>query len=199
MAEAKDSSTIVPSKSSSVPTLTSQQQQQQQQRTTHFMAQDIFRILPTLLSAAAIAVMVTNSQTVFIFSLPLQAHFYYSPSFKFFVAANGVVVAMSFLTLTLNFLFKHQPSPRYLFFLLFHDITMTMLLIAGCAAATAIGYVGQYGEDHVGWQPICDHVRKFCTTNLVSLLLSYFSFIAYFGLTIISAYKLCLFSSTTKT
>jgi len=67
---------------------------------------------------------------------------------------------------------------------------MMVLLIAGCAAATAIGYVGQFGEDHVGWQPICDHVRKFCTTNLVSLLLSYFAFISYFGITLLSAYKI---------
>lgn len=71
---------------------------------------------------------------------------------------------------------------------------MTVLLIAGCAAASAIGYVGQFGEEHVGWQPICDHVQKFCKTNLVSLLLSYFAFITYFGLTILSAYK-CVSSS----
>ncbi|KAH1204947.1 CASP-like protein 1F2 [Glycine max] len=131
------------------------------------MAQDILRIIPTLLSAASIAVMVTNNQTVLIFAIRFQAHFYYSPSFKFFVAANGVVVALSLLTLVLNFLMK-----------------------PGCAAATAIGYVGQFGEDHVGWQPICDHVRKFCTTNLVSLLLSYFAFISYFGITLLSAYKI---------
>ncbi|KAG4938307.1 hypothetical protein AAZX31_16G048100 [Glycine max] len=154
------------------------------------MAQDILRIIPTLLSAASIAVMVTNNQTVLIFAIRFQAHFYYSPSFKFFVAANGVVVALSLLTLVLNFLMKRQASPRYHFFLFLHDIVMMVLLIAGCAAATAIGYVGQFGEDHVGWQPICDHVRKFCTTNLVSLLLSYFAFISYFGITLLSAYKI---------
>ncbi|KAG4951177.1 hypothetical protein JHK85_045044 [Glycine max] len=79
------------------------------------------------------------------------------------------------------------PSPLLLLTLL---QVMMVLLIAGCAAATAIGYVGQFGEDHVGWQPICDHVRKFCTTNLVSLLLSYFAFISYFGITLLSAYKI---------
>ncbi|XP_028206099.1 CASP-like protein 1F2 isoform X2 [Glycine soja] len=86
------------------------------------MAQDILRIIPTLLSAASIAVMVTNNQTVLIFAIRFQAHFYYSPSFKFFVAANGVVVALSLLTLVLNFLMKRQASPRYHFFLFLHDI-----------------------------------------------------------------------------
>lgn len=66
---------------------------------------------------------------------------------------------------------------------------MTLLLISGCGAATAVGYVGKYGEDHMGWSAICDHVNKFCKTNLASLLLSYFSFFAYLGLTILTAYK----------
>uniref|UniRef100_A0A0R0EK64 CASP-like protein n=1 Tax=Glycine max TaxID=3847 RepID=A0A0R0EK64_SOYBN len=171
MADAKDSS-IVDSKSSPTSTLTSSASQQQHRIIrTFLMAQDILRILPTLLSAASIAVMVTNNQTVLIFAIRFQAHFYYSPSFKFFVAANGVVVAMSLLTIILNFLMKHQASPIYHFFLFLHDIVMTVLLIAGCAAATAIGYVGKFGEEHVGWQPICDHVRKFCTTNLYKFVM----------------------------
>nr|KYP55894.1 UPF0497 membrane protein 7 [Cajanus cajan] len=161
------------------------------------MAQDILRILAALLSAASIAVMVTNTQTVFIFTLRFEAHFYYQPTLKFFVAANGVVAALSLLTLILNLLLKRQPSRGYHFFLFLHDLAMTVLLIAGCAAATAIGYVGQFGEEHVGWQPICDHVHKFCRTNLVSLLLSYFSFFAYFALTLLSPFK-CPFSSSPK-
>ncbi|TKY63007.1 CASP protein 1F2 [Spatholobus suberectus] len=188
MADAKDSS-MVDSKSKSSPTSASQQHR------AFLMAQDILRILPTLLSAASVAVMVTNNQTVLIFGIRFEAHFYYSPAFKFFVAANGVVAALSLLTLIMNFLLKQQASQRCQFFLFLHDIVMTVLLIAGCAAATAIGYVGQFGEEHVGWQPICDHVRKFCRTNLVSLLLSYFAFVAYFGLTVISAYR-CVSSAS---
>ncbi|RDX96143.1 CASP-like protein 1F2, partial [Mucuna pruriens] len=183
MADAKDSSSL-DFKSPPTPTLTSS--------TNFLMAHNILRILPTLLSAASIAVMVTNNQTVLIFALRFQAHFYYSPSLKFFVAANAVVAVSSLLMLIINFLLKHHSSQNYRFLLFLHDMVMTVLLIAGCAAASAIGYVGQFGEDHVGWQPICDHVRKFCKTNLVSLLLSYFAFFAYLGLTILSAYK-CVF------
>ncbi|XP_014497483.1 CASP-like protein 1F2 [Vigna radiata var. radiata] len=192
MADAKDSS-ILNSKSS-----TTISQQQQRKTTKILMAQNILRLLPTLLSAASVAITVTNSQTVFIFALRFEAHFYYSPSLKFFVAANSVVAAISFLTLIANCLIKRQPSPKYNFFILLHDMVMTVVLIAGCAAATSIGYVGQFGEKHVGWQPICDHVTKFCRRNLVSLLLSYFAFIAYFAVTILSAY-ISLFSSPNKT
>ncbi|KAL2320360.1 hypothetical protein Fmac_029329 [Flemingia macrophylla] len=161
-----------------------------QHRTLLIIAQDILRILAALLSAASIAVMVTNNQTVFLFAIPFEAHFYYQPTLKFFVAANGVVASFSLLTLIMNLLLlKRQPSPTFHFFVFVHDIVLTVLLIAGCAAATAIGYVGQYGEDHVGWQPICDHLRKFCRTNLVSLLLSYFSFFAYFAIILLSPFK----------
>ncbi|KAK7311320.1 hypothetical protein RJT34_09377 [Clitoria ternatea] len=168
-----------------------------QQHRILLMAIDILRILAIVLTATSIAVTVTNHQTVFIFGLRLEAHYYYSPSFKFFVAANGVVCAMSLLTLIINLVLRKQASERkhYYFFLFLHDMVMTVLLIAGCAAVTAIGYVGQFGEEHVGWQPICDHVHKFCRTNLVSILLSYFAFCAYFGLTILSAYKCISFSS----
>jgi uncharacterized protein (TIGR01569 family) len=69
------------------------------------------------------------------------------------------------------------------------DQVMTLLLIAGCAAATAVGYVGQFGEERMGWPAVCDHVQKFCKTNLVSLLLSYLAFFANLGLTILIAYK----------
>ncbi|WVZ07646.1 hypothetical protein V8G54_020992 [Vigna mungo] len=194
MADAKDSS-VLNSKSSTSTTIS----QQQRKTTKILMAQNILRLLPTLLSAASVAITVTNSQTVFIFALRFEAHFYYSPSLKFFVAANSLVAAISFLTLIANCLIKRQPSPKYNFFLLFHDIVMTVVLIGGCAAATSIGYVGQFGEKHVGWQPICDHVTKFCRRNLVSLLLSYFAFIAYFALTILSAYISLFSSSPNKT
>ncbi|XP_027352904.1 CASP-like protein 1F2 [Abrus precatorius] len=189
MADAKDSSMVDSKSSSTSPS-------QHQQHTSFFMAQDTLRILAILLSAASIVVMVTNTQTVLLFSIRFQAHFYYSPSFKFFVAANGVVTALSLLTLIVKLLMRQQASRRkdYYFVLITHDIVMTVLLIAGCAAATAIGYVGQFGEEHVGWQPVCDHVRKFCRTNLVSLLLSYVAFLAYLGVTILSAYK-CIASS----
>ncbi|XP_028771391.1 CASP-like protein 1F2 [Neltuma alba] len=161
----------------------------------HFlMAHEILRLLAILLSGASIAVMVTNSQTVTIFSFQYEAHYYYSSSLKFLVAANGIVCGFSLLTLIMSLLLlRRQGSlqrPYAFFFLILHDIFLTVLIISGCAAATAIGYVGQYGESHVGWQAICDRVPKFCKRNMVSLFLSYLAFFAYLGLTILMAYKL---------
>ncbi|XP_057440536.1 CASP-like protein 1F2 [Lotus japonicus] len=168
------------------------------QHSTFLMVQNILRILAIVLLAASIAVMVTNNQTVSIFSIRLEAHFYYSTSLKFLVAANGVVCIMSVLTLMIvNYLLRQQAPQQkvyHYFFLFVHDMVMTLLLMAGCAAATAIGYVGQYGEQHMGWLPMCDHVRKFCKTNLVSLLLSYLAFFAYLGLTILTVHRSISFS-----
>lgn len=67
---------------------------------------------------------------------------------------------------------------------------IVVLMISGCAAATAIGYVGKYGEEKMGWIALCDHVSKFCNRTLVSLLLSYVAFFCYMGLTIMTACKL---------
>ncbi|KAL5058792.1 hypothetical protein RYX36_030396, partial [Vicia faba] len=135
---------------------------------------------------------VTNNQTVTLYTFQFEAHFYYSSSLKFFVAANSVVCFLSVLLLSFNLLKRRQQTHQlkdYYFFLFLFDLVMTVLLIAGCAAATAIGFVGQYGEDHVGWIPICDNVKKFCRINLATLLVSYLAFLVNLGLTCLIAYK----------
>lgn len=66
---------------------------------------------------------------------------------------------------------------------------MMVLMMGGCAAGTAIGYVGQYGESHMGWGAICDEVPKFCRINIVSLLLSYLAFFSCMGLTLLAPYN----------
>ena len=67
---------------------------------------------------------------------------------------------------------------------------MLVLMVAGCAAATAIGYVSRYGEPHMTWQAVCKQVPKFCNKMTVGLSLSYLAFFAYFLLTLISAHRL---------
>lgn len=61
------------------------------------------------------------------------------------------------------------------------------VLVSGCAAATSIGYVGQYGNEHAGWMPICDHFHAFCHKITTAVALGYISFIFFFFLTIVSA------------
>ncbi|XLR15329.1 hypothetical protein S83_043267, partial [Arachis hypogaea] len=46
-------------------------------------APNFLRLLSILFSAVSVAVMVTSNQTVSLFSLSLEAHFYYSSAFKY--------------------------------------------------------------------------------------------------------------------
>jgi uncharacterized protein (TIGR01569 family) len=66
---------------------------------------------------------------------------------------------------------------------------MMSLVLAGCAAATAEGFIGRYGNSHAGWIPICDHFGKFCNKMTTSVILSYLSLSFLLMLTIISASK----------
>lgn len=64
-----------------------------------------------------------------------------------------------------------------------------MLTTAGCAAATAVGYVGKYGNSHAGWMAVCGYFPKFCNKATAALSISYFALALYFILTVISANK----------
>ena len=66
---------------------------------------------------------------------------------------------------------------------------MMSLVLAGCAAATAIGYVGRYGNSHAGWVPICDHFENYCNRITLSVIFSYLAFVFLLMLTIMSANK----------
>lgn len=70
-----------------------------------------------------------------------------------------------------------------------------MLMISGCSAASAVGYVGRYGEEKMGWPSVCNQVAWFCNRILASVILSYLAFFFYFALSITSAHKLALLSA----
>lgn len=63
------------------------------------------------------------------------------------------------------------------------------LVLAGCAAATAIGFIGKYGDSHTGWMPICDHFGRFCDRGTISMIFSYLSLVLLLTLTVTSASK----------
>lgn len=77
----------------------------------------------------------------------------------------------------------------FFFLFVFFTQLMVLLVLAGCAAASAIGYVGRYGNDHSGWSPICDHFAKFCKRITNSVILSYLAVFFLLMLTITSASK----------
>lgn len=66
---------------------------------------------------------------------------------------------------------------------------VTTLLMAACAAASAIGLVGKFGNSHVGWMAICNDFGRFCDRIIVAVTLSYLAFLVHLLLTVISANK----------
>ncbi|XP_059300105.1 CASP-like protein 1F1 [Lycium ferocissimum] len=149
--------------------------------------QILFRILATAFTLAATLIILTSKQTVTVFGIEMDARYNYSSAFKFFAFANMIGCALSVLSLFLASVLSHRGLPKNYFYMFLHDLIVMALLLAGCAAATAIGYVGKYGEMHSGWMPICDHVSKFCHKVTTSVMLSYFAVILYLCLVIISA------------
>ncbi|KAK4370747.1 hypothetical protein RND71_010222 [Anisodus tanguticus] len=150
--------------------------------------QILFRILATAFTLAATLIILSSKQIVSVFGIEMDARYSYSSAFKFFALSNIIGCCFSVLSLIIASLLGHKSlDPNNYFYMFLHDLIVLALLLAGCAAATAIGYVGKYGENHSGWMPICDHVSKFCHKVTTSVMLSYFAVILYLFLTIISA------------
>ncbi|CAK9175164.1 unnamed protein product [Ilex paraguariensis] len=156
-----------------------------------FMAQIGLRILAIAFTLAAICIIVTSAQTVTIFGIDMRASYTYSSAFRFKVGADAVVCACSLLSLIVVCVMNRPKSnTQNYFYTLLHDMVMMVLAISGCAAATAIGYVGRYGQSQTGWIAICDRVGKFCDKVTLSVSLSYLAVFCLLMLTIMDAYKL---------
>ncbi|XP_060171313.1 CASP-like protein 1F1 [Lycium barbarum] len=150
--------------------------------------QIMLRIMATAFTLASTWIILTSKQTVTVFGIEMDARYSYSPIFKFFAFANIIGCAFSVMSLFLVSVLGHKGlDPKNYFYMFVHDLLAMALLLAGCAAATAVGYVGKYGEMHSGWMPICDHVSKFCHKVTNGVMLSYFAVLFYLCLTIISA------------
>ncbi|KAL8140857.1 hypothetical protein V2J09_006878 [Rumex salicifolius] len=146
------------------------------------------RVLAAGASMASACFMLTNNQTAEIFGIQMVAKYSYASAFKFMAFANMVVSGFALFSLFASLFFSGKgltPNCYFLFFL--HDLAVTAVELAACAAATAVGFVGRYGNPHAGWMPICDHFESFCERGTVSVALSYMAFIFFLCLTIVSA------------
>ncbi|KAI7985867.1 CASP-like protein 1F1 [Camellia lanceoleosa] len=153
-------------------------------------AQICLRILATVASLAAAWIMFTNKQSIILYGLVVDARNSYSSAFKFFAVANLITSVFSVGSLFVAvILARNWPHLNNYFYMFLHDLVLMTLVIAACGAATSIGFVGRYGNNHAGWMPICDNFVRFCDRVTISLILSYFSFLFYLFLTIISANK----------
>ncbi|KAK4771744.1 hypothetical protein SAY86_013519 [Trapa natans] len=163
-----------------------------------FLTQLFLRAAAAASTLVAIFVMVTSRESVVIFGFTLKARYHYSSSLRFLLGVDSAVLAFSVLSAAFLCGLSRsgeQQSFRHYFLLFLHDLVMTVLMISGCSAATAIGYVSRYGEDKMGWHSVCNWIEYFCNRVLVSVVLSYLAFFCYFALTITSAHKVALLSS----
>ncbi|KAJ9163941.1 hypothetical protein P3X46_023562 [Hevea brasiliensis] len=145
----------------------------------------IFAIAATLATAW---LTLTNKESTQLGIFVIDARYSYSSAFRFFALANVVVCAFSVLSLMFLFVVaRYGSNSSHFFFMFLHDLFMMCLVLAGCAAATAIGFVGKYGNSHSGWMPICDHFARFCHRVTITLILSYLSLVFLLILTITSA------------
>ncbi|XP_021895717.1 CASP-like protein 1F2 isoform X2 [Carica papaya] len=138
-------------------------------RRSSFMGQILLRVLAVGFTLAAISVMITSSESVTLFGFRFTARYSYSSSLRFLLGADVAVCCFSILSLI---------------------SVMMLLMMSGCVAASAVGYVSKYGEEKIGWMAVCDHVNKFCDQMLLSLVFSYLTFFSYLSLTIMAVTKL---------
>ncbi|OVA09635.1 Uncharacterized protein family UPF0497 [Macleaya cordata] len=151
------------------------------------------RILGIAATLISIGLMVTSNQTTLYFNLQFVAKYSYSPAFKYFVAANAIACFFSVVSLFLVLIYCLKPSnnsdQKKYFIIFLIDLIATVFELPGCAAATSIGYLGLYGNEHTGWMAICDQFGKFCHKTMVSILIAYVASLLFLFLTIWSAWK----------
>ncbi|KAL3617595.1 hypothetical protein CASFOL_037916 [Castilleja foliolosa] len=160
-------------------------------RIFYYATQICVRFTAIAITLAAAWLTVTNKQTAVVYGIQVDARYSYAPAFKFLAIANFVALAFSVLSVLLVFILGKValcPAHFYIFFL--HDLMITLLLMAACAASTATAYIGKYGNSHVGWMAICDHFAKFCNRGQSAIILTYIGFLLYLILTLVSANKL---------
>ncbi|GFS38392.1 hypothetical protein Acr_00g0057230 [Actinidia rufa] len=156
-----------------------------------FKLQFMLRVLAIAFTAAAMATMLTSKQSISMFGIVIEARYSYSSAFKFLFAVDVVVCTFSVLSLILVFLLSRSKSSPCRYFAVFlHDLVIAALMMAGCAAGTAIGEVGRDGMNQVGWVAICNRVGKFCDKVTLSVSLSYMVLVCYAALTVLSVHKL---------
>ncbi|XP_057517106.1 CASP-like protein 1F1 [Amaranthus tricolor] len=149
------------------------------------------RVSSFVASITAACIGFTSSQSSIVFGIQMEAKYSFSSAFKFFAYATAIASVSSALSLGFTFFLRRRSTvsskANHHWFFFMHDLVMMLLVLSGSVAATSIGYVGKYGNDHAGWMPICDHFHIFCRKVAAAVVLGYFSFLSSFLLTIISA------------
>ncbi|KAM7274920.1 hypothetical protein ACFE04_016786 [Oxalis oulophora] len=155
-----------------------------------FRAQIFLRVAIVGTTLSALFVTITSKETVALYGTVLDARYSYSEAFKFYAYANAIVCGLTVLSLIFAFVVSRQRSNPHNHFILFvHDLFMTLLELSGCAAATAIGFLGKYGNSHTGWMEICSQFGAYCNKIAAGLAVGYLTFVFLLMLTLTSAYR----------
>ncbi|KAB2011148.1 hypothetical protein ERO13_D09G000800v2 [Gossypium hirsutum] len=159
-------------------------------KTSSFKAQIMLRVFAAAFTLAAICVMTTSSQSFPLLGFTIKAHYSDSSAMRFLLVTDAIVCAFSVLSVLFVYRLSRSGSDtKYCFYLFLHDMVIMGLATSGCSAATAVGYIGRYGEEKMGWIAVCNHVRKFCNQMTISMVLSYLAFCSYFALSVMSGNK----------
>lgn len=158
----------------------------------NMITQLTLRGLAVAFTLAAIITTVTAKQTVNVGILTFKVRYHYSSAIRFQVGANAVVCVFSFLSMLLlpTWITHPKSDPGNYFYLLLHDMVMTMLVISGCAAGSTVGYLAKKGQQQGSWIALCKYLDKFCDQIQVALALSYLAFLCMFALAFMAASKL---------
>ncbi|KAF5200221.1 Casp-like protein 1f1 [Thalictrum thalictroides] len=114
------------------------------------IGQAAVRTMSIATTLIAIVLMTTSKQHMQLFGFQIAASYSYSPAFKFCVVANSVAcfVSVTSLCVFLYYVRLPHPSQKIYFFMFLLDLMVMLCVVSGSSAATAIGYLGQYGNSH---------------------------------------------------
>ncbi|XP_045831894.1 CASP-like protein 1D2 [Trifolium pratense] len=151
----------------------------------------LLRFLLFASSLVAVVVMVTGNQTEYL-PVPRPAKFRYSPAFVYFVAAFSVSGLYSILTIlaSLSAIRKTNLKTKLLLHLIFWDAVILGILASATGTAGSMAYLGLKGNNHTGWNKICNIYDKFCRHVGASIAVGLFGSIVVLLLIWISAHSI---------
>ncbi|KAL0322373.1 UNVERIFIED_CONTAM: CASP-like protein 1F1 [Sesamum calycinum] len=150
------------------------------------------RILAAAVTLAATSITLTNKQTAVIYGIQIDARYSYSPALKFFAYANLIACAFAVLSLFLALILRNKAvDSTYYFYMFLHDLRCWTgyddLVDGWMRCGNGSGLCGKYGDRHAGWMAVCGYFEEFCNRGTAASSLSYFGFLFYFILTVVSA------------
>ncbi|KAL9258166.1 CASP-like protein [Drosera capensis] len=159
------------------------------------VAQICLRAFAAVTSAVSAYLMLTSKEEAVVYGISMSARYNYSPAFKYAGYINIVASASALISLIITTVQVRKGILTSYFLVFLHDLVMTSLLVGGCAAAAAIGYVGKHGCEEAGWSAICNHFGSFCNRIATSVVVGFASTFFFLLLVIFSAIRVQTYSS----